>query len=194
MKMRFCVLLCLLLQVLGGSGLPLFELSSKADDALRMALNQINARYARLHLYRVSKASVKKIVPLEMDTYDLFLRFGIRETACQKNSGLDPQGCMYRKSFFVSEAGCYIRVRVAQQVTTIISLRCTHADSSSSESSEERRLEWTYDSNHFGTRDHTRATLAPRINVAPPLHSDQHNNRETSNVRGDNFSNHLPFQ
>jgi len=37
-----------------------------------------------------------------MDTYDLHLRFGIRETECQKTSAADPQGCMYRKGFFVA--------------------------------------------------------------------------------------------
>lgn len=43
------------------TGLPLFELSSKADEALRMALDEINARYARINLYRVSKASVTRV-------------------------------------------------------------------------------------------------------------------------------------
>ncbi|XP_016382711.1 LOW QUALITY PROTEIN: secreted phosphoprotein 24-like [Sinocyclocheilus rhinocerous] len=137
MKMRCCVFLFLLLQVLGVLGFPLFKLSSKADDALQIALNRINARIATNHLYRVSKADAKRIVPLGMGTFDLHLRFGIRETECQKSSGVDPQGCMYRKGFFVLEAGCYIRARVNQDITRIISLRCTKADSSSSESSEE---------------------------------------------------------
>ncbi|XP_073699417.1 secreted phosphoprotein 24 [Garra rufa] len=191
--MRCCAFLFLLLQVLGSLGFPLFELSSKADDALQMALNQINARTARNHLYRVSKASVKRIVPLGMNTFDLHLRFGIRETECQKSPGVDPQGCMYRKGFFVSEAGCYIRARVSRDVTRIISLRCTKADSSSSESSEEGGLELYYDLNHFGTRDRTHSTLAPSINMAPPIHADHHDNTETNNVRGDHFDNHLPF-
>ncbi|XP_051743861.1 secreted phosphoprotein 24 [Ctenopharyngodon idella] len=194
MKMRCCVFLYLLLQVLGGLGLPLFELSAKADDALQMALDQINARYARNHLYRVSKASVKRILPLGMDTYDLHLRFGIRETECQKASGADPQGCMYRKGFFVSEAGCYIRARVTQELTRIISLRCTKADSSSSESSEEGSLGLYYDLNHFGTRDRTHSTSSPSINVAPPIHAGHHNNRENNDIRGDHFGNHLPYQ
>ncbi|XP_067261335.1 secreted phosphoprotein 24 isoform X1 [Chanodichthys erythropterus] len=219
MKMRCCVFLYLLLQVLGGLGLPLFELSSKADDALQMALDQINARYARNHLYRVSKASLKRILPLGMDTYDLHLRFGIRETECQKTSGANPQGCMYRKGFFVSEAGCYIRARVTQELTRIISLRCTKADSSSSESSEEGRLGLYYDINLFGTRgkklcnlshfykycdhnvnnaldiflDRTHSTSSPSINVAPPIHAGHHNNREINDVRGDHFNNHLPY-
>uniref|UniRef100_A0A673GJQ2 Secreted phosphoprotein 24 n=1 Tax=Sinocyclocheilus rhinocerous TaxID=307959 RepID=A0A673GJQ2_9TELE len=130
MKMRCCVFLFLLLQVLG-------VLAQKQMDALQIALNRINARIATNHLYRVSKADAKRIVPLGMGTFDLHLRFGIRETECQKSSGVDPQGCMYRKGFFVLEAGCYIRARVNQDITRIISLRCTKADSSSSESSEE---------------------------------------------------------
>ncbi|XP_059410125.1 secreted phosphoprotein 24 [Carassius carassius] len=193
MKMRCCVFLFLLLQVLGGLGFPLFELSSKADDALQMALTQINARTARNYLYRVSKASVKRIVPLGANTFDLHLRFGIRETECQKSSEVDPQGCMYRKGFFVSEAGCYIRARVGQDVTRIISLRCTKADSSSSESSEEGGLGLFYDLNHFGTRDRTPSTSAPSIIMAPPIRAGHHDNTETNHVRGDNFDNHLPF-
>lgn len=43
------------------TGLPLFELSSKADEALRMALDEINARYSRHYLYRVSKATVTRV-------------------------------------------------------------------------------------------------------------------------------------
>ncbi|KTG07573.1 hypothetical protein cypCar_00009002 [Cyprinus carpio] len=195
MKMRCCVFLFLLLQVLGGLGFPLFELSSKADDALQMALTQINARIARNHLYRVSKASVKRIVPLGTNTFDLHLRFGIRETECQKSSGVDPQGCMYRKGFFALEAGCYVRARVSEDGTRIISLRCTKADSSSSssESSEEGGLGLHYDLNHFGTRDRTHSTSAPSIIMAPPIRTDRHDNTETNHVRGDNFDNHLPY-
>ncbi|KAI2668455.1 Secreted phosphoprotein 24 [Labeo rohita] len=191
--MRCCVFLFLLLQVWGGLGFPLFELNSKADDALQMALSQINARIARNHLYRVSKASVKRIVPLGMNTFDLHLRFGVRETECQKSSGVDPQGCMYRKGFFVPEAGCYIRARVSQDVTRIISLRCTKADSSSSESSEEGGLGLYFDSNHFGTRERTHSTLAPNIKAAPPIYAGHHDNTETNIARGDNFDNHLPY-
>lgn len=192
-KMRCYVFLFLLLQVLGGLGFPLFELSSKADDVLHMALHQINARIARNHLYRVSKASVKKIVPLEMNTFDLHLRFGIMETECQKSSGVDPQGCMYRKGFFVSEAGCQISARVSQNVTRIISLRCTKADSSSSESSEEGGLGLYYDLNHFGTGDRTHSTSAPSINMAPSIRAGHHGNTENNHVRGDHFDNHLPY-
>ncbi|XP_016363637.1 secreted phosphoprotein 24 [Sinocyclocheilus anshuiensis] len=193
MKMRCCVFLFLLLQVLGVLGFPLFKLSLKADDALQIALNRINARIATNHLYRVSKASVKRIVPLGMGTFDLHLRFGIRETECQKSSGVDPQSCMYRKGFFVSEAGCYIRARVNQDITRIISLRCTKADSSSSESSEEGGLGLYYDLNHFGTGDRTHSTSAPSINVVQPIHAGHHDNTETNHVRGDHFSNHLPY-
>ncbi|KAK3511156.1 hypothetical protein QTP70_032148 [Hemibagrus guttatus] len=117
--------------------LPLFELSSKADEALRMALDEINARYARINLYRVSKASVTRVVPLGTNTYDMVLKFGIRETECRKGSGIDPQGCAYRRGFFVLEAGCHIRTHLSERLTNIISLKCSPAQSSSSESSEE---------------------------------------------------------
>ncbi|XP_056314769.1 secreted phosphoprotein 24 [Danio aesculapii] len=193
MKMRCCAFLYLLLQVLGGLGLPLFELSSKADDALQIALNEINAHYTRIHLYRVSKASVTKIVPLGMNTFDLYLKFGIRETECKRSSGLDPQGCMYRKGYFVAKAGCYMRVRTTQQSTRIIALRCTKADSSSSESSEEGRLASYINLNHFGFTDRTHSTTSPSIHLGPPTHEGHHDNREINHVRGDHFNNHLPY-
>ncbi|XP_043102194.1 secreted phosphoprotein 24 [Puntigrus tetrazona] len=191
--MRCCAFLFLLLQVLGGLGFPLFELSSKADDVLQTALNQLNARIDRTNLYRVSKASVKRIVPLGTNTFDLHLRFAIRETECQKSSGLDPQGCMYRKGFFVSEAGCYVRARVSQDLTRIISLRCTKTDSSSSESSEEGWLGLHYDLNHFGTRDRTHSTSAPSLIIASPIRSGHRDGTEAVHVRGNHFDNHLPY-
>lgn len=43
------------------TGLPLFDLTNKVEEALRTALDEINARYARHHLYRVAKASVTRV-------------------------------------------------------------------------------------------------------------------------------------
>ncbi|XP_027012344.1 secreted phosphoprotein 24 [Tachysurus fulvidraco] len=188
MKMRFCVLLVLVLQFLGGLGLPLFELSSKADDALRMALDKINARYARTHLYRVSKASVTRVVPLGTNMYDMMLKFGIRETECRKGSGIDPQGCAYRRGFFVSEAGCHIRTRLYERLTNIISLKCNTAQSSSSESSEEVWTGWHFDPNRLGHRDPVPTTGIPSSDP-PPLIFPAH--LGDINVREDYMSNHL---
>ncbi|KAL1282290.1 hypothetical protein QQF64_001093 [Cirrhinus molitorella] len=154
--------------VLGGLGFPLFTLSSKADDALQIALNQINAQTARNHLYRVSKASVKKIVPLGMNTFDLHLRFGIRETECKKNSGS------------ILRAVCTAKVFMRRRLGAILE-------------PDEEGLYYDFDLNHFGTRERTHSTLAPSINMAPPIHVDHHDNTETNNVRGDNFDNHLPY-
>lgn len=186
--MRCCVLLVLLLvQCLSASGLPLFELTSKADGALRTALDEINTRYARQRLYRVSKASVKRVVPLGMNVYDMILKFGIRETDCLKGSGVDPQGCAYRRGFFASEAGCYIRVRVTDRLTSVVSLKCHQAQSSSSESSEEVGTTWHYDPNRLVPRDPP--TSAPLFDDSQPIRPG----RRTENVviRGDHFSNHL---
>ncbi|XP_053471099.1 secreted phosphoprotein 24 [Ictalurus furcatus] len=188
MKMRCCVLLVLFLQYLGGSGLPLFELSSKADDALRMALDEINARYARLHLYRVSKATVTRVVPLGMNTYDMMLKFGIRETECRKGSGIDPQGCAYRRGFFVLEAGCHIRARLSERLTNIVSLKCSPAQSSSSESSEEVWTGWHYDPNRLARRDPVPSTATPSSHAPPPIHPGRHGD---INIREDYMSNHL---
>lgn len=42
-----------------------------------------------------------QVVPLGTNTYDMMLKFGIRETECRLGSGIDPQGCAYRRGFFV---------------------------------------------------------------------------------------------
>ncbi|XP_017567602.1 secreted phosphoprotein 24 [Pygocentrus nattereri] len=183
------VLVLLLLQCLAASGLPLFELSTKADGALRMALDEINTRYARHHLYRVSKASVKKVVPLGRNVYDMILKFSIRETDCLKSSGLDGQGCAYRWSFLASDAGCYVRARVTDRLTDIVSLKCNQAQSSSSESSEETGMAWHYDPNRLISRDPVPATVAPAFERTPPIRSERRNGN--IEIRGDHFSNHL---
>ncbi|XP_066517138.1 secreted phosphoprotein 24 [Hoplias malabaricus] len=188
--MRCCVVFVLLLQCLVVSGLPLFELSSKADRALRMALDEINTRYARIRLYKVSKASVKKVVPLGMNVYDMILKFGIRETECLKGSGSEPQTCPYRWSFMRMEDGCSVRVRVTDQRTDIVALNCDSSGSSSSESSEEMGTGWHYDPNRLIPRDPPPATSTPDydFNPAPllPRRPSGH-----GDIRGDNFSNHL---
>ncbi|KAG9262548.1 secreted phosphoprotein 24 [Astyanax mexicanus] len=188
--MRCCVLLVvLLLQCLSASGLPLFELTSKADGALRTALDEINTHYARQRLYRVSKASVKKVVPLGLNVYDMILKFGIRETDCLKGSGMDPQGCAYRRGFFASEAGCYIRVRVTDRLTDVVSLKCHQAQSSSSESSEEMGATWHYDPNRLVPQDPPPPTSAPIFEDSQPIRPGRRN--ENVVIRGDHFSNHL---
>lgn len=42
-----------------------------------------------------------QVVPLGTNTYDMMLKFTIRETECRKDSGIDSQGCAYRRGFFV---------------------------------------------------------------------------------------------
>ncbi|XP_062866744.1 secreted phosphoprotein 24 [Trichomycterus rosablanca] len=186
--MRCDILILLLVQCLGGSGLPLFDLTSKADEALRMALDEINTRYAQHHLYRVAKASVTRVVPLGMNTYDMMLKFGIRETDCRKDSGVDPQGCAYRRAYFVSEAGCYIRVHLADTFTNIISFKCSPAQSSSSELDEMMVTGWHFNPNHLVSRQPVSTTAAPISGVTSPVHTRHPNN---FNIRGEDFSNYL---
>uniref|UniRef100_A0AAY4EFF1 Secreted phosphoprotein 24 n=1 Tax=Denticeps clupeoides TaxID=299321 RepID=A0AAY4EFF1_9TELE len=130
---------CLQINLLTPMSFPLFqpELASKADKALHVALGQFNAQYARSRLYRVSKGSVKRVVPMARNVHDLFLTFTVRETDCLKTSEADPQMCMFRQGFFAPEASCYSRVRLTGEVTKVIDLRCNKGDSYSSESSSE---------------------------------------------------------
>lgn len=57
---------------------------------------------------KVFSFSLLQVVPLGMNTYDMMLKFGIRETECRKGSGIDPQGCAYRRGFFVVGLICLI--------------------------------------------------------------------------------------
>ncbi|XP_026878122.2 secreted phosphoprotein 24 [Electrophorus electricus] len=186
MRMRCYVQLVLFLQCLGGSGFPLFDVASKADGALQMAMDEINTSLSQRYLYRVFKASVTKVIPLGLNTYDLILAFGIRETDCVKGSGLDPQGCAYRRGFFVPDSGCSIRVRVTDSSTTIQSLKCSQTQSSSSESSEEWQPGYR---NPNPARRPVAGTAAPRIDVAPRLGLGRHN--DNTQIRGDQFTSYL---
>uniref|UniRef100_A0A8C7FWT5 Secreted phosphoprotein 24 n=1 Tax=Oncorhynchus kisutch TaxID=8019 RepID=A0A8C7FWT5_ONCKI len=122
-------------------GLPLYqsELASTADKALDVTMTQVNNLYAGLRLYRVTRGSIKRVVPLGLNTYDLMMNFGIKETDCLKSSGEDPQRCAFRVGFFVPAASCTARVRVTAELTRVVSLNCGQ-DSSSSESSSEEAL------------------------------------------------------
>uniref|UniRef100_A0A8D0ANB6 Secreted phosphoprotein 24 n=1 Tax=Sander lucioperca TaxID=283035 RepID=A0A8D0ANB6_SANLU len=140
-EMKFHVLLLALLQSLGCSGVPLYnsELEALANRGLGAALAEVNSVYAVNHLYRVTRGSVKRVIPVGMNTADLVMVFGIKETECVKASRNDPQTCAFRPGFFVPSLSCSSRVRMSATSTQVLSLRCGHDSSSSSESSEESR-------------------------------------------------------
>ncbi|KAJ8352758.1 hypothetical protein SKAU_G00242340 [Synaphobranchus kaupii] len=134
--MKAAVLCLVLLQSVCGSGVPLFQvgLAPIAQKAVGMSLASINGQSTGVNLYRVTHSSVKKVVPVGMNTYDLMLNFGIRETVCPKASGSDPDKCNFKQGFFVSSASCSSRVRVSSELSELVSLTCSRADSSSSSS------------------------------------------------------------
>ncbi|KAM8904112.1 secreted phosphoprotein 24 [Spinachia spinachia] len=136
--MKSHVLLLALLHSLGCSGIPLSNpgLESLAERGLAAALVEINSVHAVSHLYRVTRASVTRMIPLGLKTADLVMVFDIKETECVKASGDDPQTCAFRPGFFVPSLPCSSRVRMSATSAKVVSLRCGH-DSSSSESSEE---------------------------------------------------------
>ncbi|XP_047432104.1 secreted phosphoprotein 24 [Mugil cephalus] len=186
--MRSCVLLLALLQSLGCTGAPLrnYELQSMADKGLGAAVAEVNSVYAVDHLYRVTRASVTKVIPRGLDTVDLMMPFGIKETECAKASGKDPQTCAFRPGFFVPSLSCSTWVRISSTSTQVVSLRCGHdSSSSSSESSEEvfsrRRQEYV----PFASRD-------PAPNAAPVQPGRFFQNRAVDvQPRGDTFSNFM---
>nr|XP_040035628.1 secreted phosphoprotein 24 isoform X1 [Gasterosteus aculeatus aculeatus] len=138
--MKSHVLLLALLQSLGCSGIPLYnpELESLAERGLAAALAEVNSVHAASHLYRVTKGSVTRVIPMGLNTADLLMAFGIKETECVKASGNNPQTCAFRPGFFVQSLSCSSRVRMSATSAQVVSLRCgSGSSSSSSESSEE---------------------------------------------------------
>ncbi|XP_072219053.1 secreted phosphoprotein 24 [Leuresthes tenuis] len=186
--MKSFVLLLALLLALGCTAIPLYspELESMADRGLGAALAEVNSIFAVRHLFRVTQSSIRKVFPLGTDTTDLLMMFGVKETECAKNSPKDPQTCAFRPGFFVPSFRCSARVQVSAASTNVVSLRCGHDSSSSSESSEEV----------FSRR---RPVLnVPLVNrvpapTAPPVQSGRSFQSQTVEVRprGDTFSNYL---
>ncbi|XP_038575029.1 secreted phosphoprotein 24 isoform X4 [Micropterus salmoides] len=101
--MKSYVLLLALLQSLGCSGIPLHntELESMADRGLGAVLAEVNSAYAVSHLYRMTRGSVSRVIPVGLNTVDLLMKFGVKETECLKASRNDPQTCAFRPGFFV---------------------------------------------------------------------------------------------
>ncbi|XP_036400874.1 secreted phosphoprotein 24-like [Megalops cyprinoides] len=135
-KMKPAVICLILLQLVCSSGLPLFQfdLSPLAERALNTSLTRVNGQSTGLNLFRVTRSSVKRVIPVAMNVYDIMLNFGIRETVCPKSSGSDPNQCPFSPGFFVPKATCASRVRLSADVSEILSLRCGRAGSSSSSS------------------------------------------------------------
>ncbi|KAF3706314.1 Secreted phosphoprotein 24 [Channa argus] len=191
-KMKLYILLWSLLQFLGCSGNPLYNpgLRSVANRGLEAALAEVNSVYAVSNLYKVTQASVKKVVPLTMNTADLLLVFTIKETECAKASMSELQTCAFRPGFFVPSFWCSSRVRISATSTQVVTLSCGHDGSSSSESSEEL---FSRGRHHlviqFGHRDPDPSEPTP----PPPVKPGRLIHSQTPEVqpRGDTFSNFL---
>uniref|UniRef100_A0A3B4VGZ3 Secreted phosphoprotein 24 n=1 Tax=Seriola dumerili TaxID=41447 RepID=A0A3B4VGZ3_SERDU len=94
------------------------ELESMATRGLEAALAEVNSVYAINHLYRVTRGSVTRVIPVGLNTVDLMMTFGIKETECGKASGSDPQTCAFRPGFFVVR--CLIRAKSLESSILIL--------------------------------------------------------------------------
>ncbi|XP_029306656.1 secreted phosphoprotein 24 [Cottoperca gobio] len=199
--MKSYVLLLALLQSLRCSGIPLYnsELESMANRGLGAALAQVNSVYAVGHLYRVTRGSVTKVVPVGLNTADLHMTFGIKETECVKASRNDPQTCAFRPGFFVPSFSCSSRVRMSATSTQVVSLRCGRdsSSSSSSSSSESSEVMFPRGKRQFNVPFVNRvpAPSAPSAPSAtpPPVQPSRslHFQRMDIQLRGDTFTNYL---
>uniref|UniRef100_A0A4W5MRP6 Secreted phosphoprotein 24 n=1 Tax=Hucho hucho TaxID=62062 RepID=A0A4W5MRP6_9TELE len=183
---------------LTSAGLPLYqsELASMADKALIVTMTQVNNLYAGLRLYRVTHGSILMsllfhVVPLGLNTYDLMMNFGIKESDCLKSSGEDPQRCSFRG--------------LLCELTQVVSLNCGQDSSSSESSSEEGREGCPIDEENrrvkrqqlnvqpFGNRGNP-ALSAPGISEAPLFPSHYFSRQEVEPQLipgGDSIGNHL---
>ncbi|XP_039997871.1 secreted phosphoprotein 24 [Xiphias gladius] len=188
--MKSYVLLLALLQSLGCSGVPLqnSELESMAERGLGAALAEVNSVYAVSQLYRVTQGSITRIIPIGLNTVDMMMKFGIKETECAKGSRSDPQTCAFRPGFFVPSLSCSSRVRMSATTALVVSLRCGRDGSSSSESSEEMTSRGRYQIN-FPLVNRVPAPSVPSPAAQPgrSLHGQPVDVRP----RGDNFNNFL---
>ncbi|XP_029112750.1 secreted phosphoprotein 24 [Scleropages formosus] len=137
--MKLTVLVLVLLQGLCCSGFPLFQpgIVAMARQALGASLRHVNNLTAGTNLYGVTYSSIKRIIPIGLSSYDMILKFGVRETVCPKSRTADPETCNFRRGHFVSAASCSSRVRLTADVSELVFVRCGSASSSSSESSSE---------------------------------------------------------
>ncbi|XP_074483454.1 secreted phosphoprotein 24 isoform X2 [Sebastes fasciatus] len=191
--MKIYVLLLTL--ALGCSGVPLYnsELESMADRGLGAALAEVNSAYAVGHLYRVTRGSVSRVIPVGLNTVDLLMVFGIKETECVKTSRSNPQTCAFRPGFFVPSLSCSSRVRMSAASTQVVSLRCGRDASSSSSSSEEM---FSRGRHQFNIPFANRAPAPPPTHPPPPPPPVQPGlflQSQTAEVphRGDTFNNYL---
>ncbi|XP_022624102.1 secreted phosphoprotein 24 isoform X1 [Seriola dumerili] len=192
-RMKSYICLLALLQLLGCSGAPLqnSELESMATRGLEAALAEVNSVYAINHLYRVTRGSVTRVIPVGLNTVDLMMTFGIKETECGKASGSDPQTCAFRPGFFVNTLSCSSRVRISATSTQVVSARCGRDGSSSSESSEEM---FSRGRQHFIIPLTNRVPAPSAPSPPPPAQSGRSlHSTQTADVkpRGDAFSNFL---
>uniref|UniRef100_A0A8C7P092 Secreted phosphoprotein 24 n=1 Tax=Oncorhynchus mykiss TaxID=8022 RepID=A0A8C7P092_ONCMY len=154
-------------------------------------LTMLQIKLANLCSLGEDSSKHTEVVPLGLNTYDLMMNFGIKETDCLKSSGEDPQRCAFRVGFFVPAASCTARVRVTAELTQVVSLNCGQ-DSSSSESSSEENF----------TRKRQQLNVQPSGNRGPvlpgfseatlfPSHSFSRQVEPQPIPRGDSIGNHL---
>nr|XP_023661656.1 secreted phosphoprotein 24-like [Paramormyrops kingsleyae] len=170
--MRVDVLLWVLLHALCCAGFPSpWRATPSADRwalgrrALGVALDHINQQAQGSWLYRVTSSSVKEIIHKGLNSYEVMLKFGIRDTICPRTSAVNPETCSVRLDISASLASCSSRVRLTGDLTELVSISCDIASSSSSESSSEEifvTLPHTYPWDPYGN-----GGLAPPILPRP---------------------------
>ncbi|KAM9836035.1 secreted phosphoprotein 24 [Aulostomus maculatus] len=160
----YVLVLVALLQTLRCSGIPLSNpaLETMANKGLAAALAKANSIYATSHLFRVTEGSVKRVVPLGLNTVDLIIKFGTTETECLKESTADPQTCAFKPGLLVRSLKCTSRVRTFPTSTQVVSVICHHDSGSSEESSESSEEIYSRGRHHF------RIPLTNGGGAAPP--------------------------
>ncbi|KAL2080905.1 hypothetical protein ACEWY4_022758 [Coilia grayii] len=118
--------------------IPLFRFSFRpvADMAQTVSLAELNRRTASPFLYAVNGRSVQQISEVGLNTFDIDLSLGFRETTCPRGGANHLGICLDMWSPSMVTGSCSSRVRVSRGYALLLSLHCV-IDSSSSESSSE---------------------------------------------------------
>ncbi|CAL8406805.1 unnamed protein product [Arctogadus glacialis] len=179
--MNLYIVLLVLLQSLGCFCFPGPNVAPMAEKALEASMVEFNTRHAVAHLHRATKASVKRVIPVGLETFDLLMKFETKQTQCPKNSGEDAQTCAFATSLFTPKSECSSRVRVTATRTQVVTMNCARDESSSSsESSEEV---FSRGRQQYVIPGLSQATQAPPLPPTRPSHQGE------VHPRGDGFNN-----
>ncbi|XP_075140930.1 secreted phosphoprotein 24 [Leptodactylus fuscus] len=127
------------------SGLPTFNPKSRQEvitSALEASVDHLNSQSWGRYLLKLSRTGETRVKPLLQarnrkeagEVYEASLRFTVRETTCNKNTGIDPSECEFQTGPYMQETLCESEVLISQGNPIVLEAHCKLGMTSSSES------------------------------------------------------------